>query len=227
MSRVTILIDQDDWERRSISQALRDAGWKVREASSSVQGLVDVLEEKPALIVLAAEMPPLEATELLAILRRLTAAPVILIGSGGDPEELKAIEQGADSYLRRPFGPGLLLARALALSRRYREPPNGSSAPENTTLHLTKTEQRLHACLTAHGQRLVSQRELLLEVWGGAATIESVKFYVRRLRQKLNGNGHSELQTVRGVGHRLVHLEPSRQAGLAGAAGAGAFARTA
>ena len=223
MPQVALLINQDDWERRSVGRALRNAGWNVLEASSSVQGLVDVLEDKPTLIVLAAEMPPLEASELLAILRRLTAAPIILIGSRGDPGELKALEQGADSYMRRPFGPELLVARARALFRRYREPLNGSSAPENTTLHLTRTEQRLLACLTAHNQRPVSQRELLLEVWGGTTTIESVKFYVRRLRQKLMGNGHLELQTVRGVGHRLVRGRSLPTGSTAEALGTAAF----
>lgn len=189
----------------------------VVEASSTVEGLVDVLEEVPEVIVLAEEMPPLEAEDLIRVVRRLTDAPLIILGSDGEPTEVSALERGADAYLRRPFDLATLLAWTRALLRRYRpSSPMLAFHPQvkGQACALTGTEKRLLACLAANGIGLTSQGELLTRVWGGNASPDMAKLYLRRLRHKLEEAACGlRLVSLRGVGHRLVQAD-TEAAGL-------------
>jgi two-component system response regulator ChvI len=117
---VVLLIDPDELERKRLQRAFAREGFRLLEAESAIEGLFETLERDPVLILLAEQVPPLEAGELLLVLRRITEAPVIVIGSGEEPEEGAALELGADFYLRRPFGDKIALARARALIRRHR-----------------------------------------------------------------------------------------------------------
>lgn len=217
MPQKVLVIDQDDLERRRVVRDLAEAGMAVVEASSSVAGFLDVLEQLPDLIVMAEEMPPLEAGDLLSLLRRLTDAPLIILGSGGEPPEVSALERGADAYLRRPFSPATLLAWARALLRRYR--PSSSMLGVHLQLKslaraLTSTEKRLLVCLAANGTGLTSQGDLLTRVWGGNASPDVARLYLRRLRDKLEETACGlRLVSVRGVGHRLVQAD-TEAAGL-------------
>ncbi len=198
-------------ERRLVGKVLRGVGLTVLEAASGPEGLSQVLECDPKLIVLAEELPPLEANEVLVLFRRLSDAPIILLGDGGDPQEQLALELGADSYLRRPLSLAVLLARGRALLRRYpRSCRDRSRRLERglEPLRLTNTERRLLACLSTHCDQLVSPQELLQEVWGGAASPDTVKMYLRRLRQKLAATAIGpRLMSLRGAGHRVVWTE--------------------
>ena len=211
MPQKVVVIDQDELERRWVVRDLAEAGMAVVEASSSVEGLIGVLEELPEVIVLAEEMPPLDADDLIDVLRRLSDAPLIILGSGGESLEVSALERGADAYLRRPFSPATLLARARALLRRYRSSSGmfGLYAQiEGLARALTGTEKRLLICLAANGTGLASQGEVLTTVWGGNAGPDVVKLYLRRLQHKLEEAACGlRLVSVRGVGHRLVQAE--------------------
>lgn len=212
MSLVALVIDPDESELRQLVRILRGAGFLVDGTRRSVDGLLHTLESSPDLIVLAAAVPPLEAEDLLAILRRLTRAPIIIVGSGGDPEEIDALEKGADSYLSRPFTEAVLLERAKALLRRYRNPVANQSLGHQAAgvQLLTPTEGRLLNCLLAHNGKAVSSSQLLLEAWGGEASYEALKFYLRRLRRKLPSLPTGmRLVSVRGMGHRVVSLAQS------------------
>lgn len=215
MSQTVLLIDADEDERQAVGRALREAGASVVEVSTGSQGLLQVLDLAPDVVVLAEEVPPLQGREVLAVLRRLSDAPVVILGSGGDPEEPTALDLGADSYLRRPLRPAVLVARIRALIRRYRPSFFTKADPlcqQEIPIYLTNTERRLLACLTAHAGRPVSQQELLLEVWGGRTGLATVKFYLRRLRQKLEETPCGlQIVNLRGIGPRLVR--PERQAG--------------
>ncbi len=205
MAEPILLVDTNDVERRRLSRALEQAGFRVVEAASGVEGLFQVLESAPVLILLAEEVPPLEAADLLMVLRRISDAPLIIIGRGGDPEEVAALEDGADFYARRPFSPEVLLARARALLRRYRRSTGMATADQAVRINgsLTPTERRLLVCLAAHDGRPVAAKQLVVDVWGRKASASSVKFYVWRLRRKLEGSG-LRLQALPAVGYRLV-----------------------
>jgi len=215
-----VIIDSNDAERRRIASSLTLAGFEMREASGSVEGLLEVLDSAPDLIILSEEMPPLQAADLLVILRSAADAPIIVIGGGGDPEEIAALESGADSYVRRGASLRLLRTRADALLRRY---PHLSSCvaplgPAPTSIYLTATERRLLTCLSNHGGRPVSLQDLRAEVWGGRAGTDAVKYCLRRLRHKLEVELRGlELRCIRGVGYRLERTEALSATGGAAA----------
>jgi two-component system KDP operon response regulator KdpE len=215
MSQTVLLIDADEHERRTVGGALRDAGVSVVEVSTGSQGLFQALDLAPDVVLLAEEVPPLQGREVLAVLRRLSDAPVVILGSGGGPEESSALDLGADSYVRRPLRGAVILARIRALVRRYRPSSfaeNESLCQQEIPVYLTSTERRLLACLTAHAGRPLSQQELLLEVWGGGTSLATVKFYLRRLRHKLEETPcGQQIVNLRGVGARLVR--PDMRAG--------------
>ena len=150
---IVLLIDPDEVERRRLQRAFASEGFQLLEAESAIEGLFETLERDPVLILLAEQVPPLAAGELLLVLRRITEAPVIVIGSGDEPEEGSVLELGAAFYLRRPFGDRVAVARARSLIRRYL----GS-------LERERLASRLGA--RRNGDRLVSDRPMLLD--GGA-----------------------------------------------------------
>lgn len=212
-----VIIDSDEAERRSIAASLTSAGFETLEASGSVEGLLQVLDSAPELVILAEEMPPLQAADLLVILQRAADAPIIVIGGGGDPEEIAALESGADSYVRRGASLPLLRARARALLRRYPRPGDPAAYLGPVPISLTATEKRLMTYLSIHGGRPVSLEDLRVEVWGERAGTDAVKYCLRRLRHKLKTKPRGpELLCIRGIGYRLVPspaLSSTRAAG--------------
>ena len=150
VNEAILVIDAADVERLWLVRACRRAKFKVIEAASAIEGLFETLERDPDLILLAEEVPPMQAGDILPLLRRLTSAPILIVGGGGDPEEVAAVDLGADVYLRRPFSARSLIARAHALLRRYR----GSLASDSIVSRirdclprLSPTEKQLLACL--------------------------------------------------------------------------------
>ncbi|KPJ52165.1 MAG: hypothetical protein AMS16_06770 [Planctomycetes bacterium DG_58] len=214
MAERVLVVDDDELERRRVVAEFARAGMVVAEASNAVEGLIGVLEEAPEVIVLSEEIPPLAADDVVSVLRRLSDAPLIILGSGQDPEEVSALDRGADAYLRRPLSSAMLLARARALLRRYRRSSSMSASrirASGLAEMLTGTEKRLLLCLASNGSGLISQGELLTRVWGGDGSPDVAKFYLRRLRNKLEKAACGlRLVSVRGVGHRLVQAEMER-----------------
>jgi DNA-binding response OmpR family regulator len=212
MPRV-VVIDADEAKRRRIAAAVASAGFETLEASGTVEGLLQVLDSGPDLIVLAEEMPPLQAADLLVVLRRASDAPIIVIGEDGEPEEVAALESGADSYVRRRASRRLLMARVNAVLRRYpgRNDPLASLTPTPIPISLTVTERRLLARLSNHSGRPVGLNELRVEVWGGRVGTCTVRYYLRRLKRKLKREQYGlELLCIRGVGYHLVPTQSQR-----------------
>ena len=206
-----VIIDADEAERRRNAAALAAAGFSTLQASASVEGLLQVLDSGPDLIIVAEEMPPLRAADLLVILRRVSDAPIIVIGQDGDPDEIAALESGADAYLRRRDSRRLLTARVNALLRRYppREGPVASLWPNPIPSSLTVTERRLLGGLSNHGGRLLSLEDLRVEVWGETVGVFTVKYHLRHLGHKLEeAQSGLELICIRGVGYRVAPTRP-------------------
>lgn len=114
-----LIIDADDIERRYIAAILAADGFDLVQTGSIVEGLVYGLRANPALVVVAeqAEAGAVPAADVLPVLRRLTDAPVMVVGGGGGDEETAAFST-ADYYLARPFRPAELSSRARMLARR-------------------------------------------------------------------------------------------------------------
>ena len=187
MVQTVLLIDTDEEERTSLARFLQQAGANVVEASSGSQGLFEVLEEGPDIVLLAEQVPPLRGDEVVTVLRRLSDVPIVMLGSGGDPEEGAALERGADAYLRRPWRQAELTARIRSLFRRYRgqssQHEEQPSREEQTPVYLTDKEKRLLACLAASAGS--TTQDALLEAWGEPTCWDTVSLCLRRVRRKL------------------------------------------
>jgi DNA-binding response OmpR family regulator len=119
MGALTALIIDVDENRQSVVLALQQSGFRVTEALESGEGVKATLDGSPYVIVVGEEMPPINGVELLPVLRRLTDAPIIVLGAGGEMAMVQALLQGADVYLVRPVNLREFMARVRALMRRY------------------------------------------------------------------------------------------------------------
>jgi DNA-binding response OmpR family regulator len=119
MGALTALIIDIDENRQSVVLALEQAGFRVTQALESGEGVKATLDGSPYVIVVGEEMPPINGVELLPVLRRLTDAPIIVLGAGGEMAMVQALLQGADVYLVRPVNLREFMARVRALMRRY------------------------------------------------------------------------------------------------------------
>ena len=119
MGALTALIIDIDENRRSVAWALQEAGFQVTEVLESGEGVKNVLDAGPHVIIVGEEMPPLDGVDLLPVLRRLTEAPIVVLGAGGEMAMVQALLQGADVYLTRPVHTREFMARIRALLRRY------------------------------------------------------------------------------------------------------------
>jgi two-component system KDP operon response regulator KdpE len=120
MPEAILIIAPQDLERRRLRKTLTEAGYVVWDAPNAVEGLLNTLEKRPNLIVLAEEIPPLTALDVMRVLRQITTIPVMILGNGGESEEVNALEVGADFYQRRPVHNAALIARVRSLIRRRR-----------------------------------------------------------------------------------------------------------
>lgn len=229
MSNSTILVIEDDPDIRGLVVALVErAGMRASEAADGRAGVRAFFEERPDLVVLDIGLPELDGWQVLARIRDLSEVPVLMLTAEGEQmQKVRGLEDGADDYVTKPFGREELVARINALLRRSGRDGGGEEVFEDGTvtldgagrrvevdgreLALTPTEFRLLAFLMRNRNQVVSQLQLLEEVWGNAdADPHQVRLYVSYLRRKLNEAGVDPIETVRGFGYRYRLAHPSR-----------------
>ena len=222
---VLVLIEDDAAIRTALERALSRRGHAVYAAPTAMAGLELVTSRSPDVVVLDLGLPDVDGTQVLGMIRGISAVPVIVATARDDENEMvRVLDLGADDYVVKPFSAEQLEARLRAVLRRGRpaDDPDpaltvGGLAIDRSTrvvmldgepLDLTKMEFDLLAYLAARVGTVVSKRELLSEVWqlpyGGSD--KTVDVHLSWLRRKL-GESAAEprlLQTVRGVGVRLA-----------------------
>jgi two-component system KDP operon response regulator KdpE len=199
-----LLIDDEAPFVRAMGVSLRAMGYDVDAAPSGAAGLAKAATTTPDVIVLDLGLPDMDGLEVLNGLRAWTAVPVIVL-SARDRDEAKvaALDSGADDYVTKPFSMDELLARIRAALRRRpgavsEEPVVNTddfridmAAKEVTvsgeTVRLTPTEWNVLEVLVRNQGKLVSQRQLLKEVWGPQYETETeyLRVYLAALRRKL------------------------------------------
>jgi two-component system, OmpR family, KDP operon response regulator KdpE len=178
----------------------------------------------PDVVLLDLGLPDMEGREVALALRKWSAAPILVLSARGqEREKVELLDAGADDYLTKPFGFEELVARIRAALRRVRRPTSDATTGVFTCgplridhgarrvhvgdaeVHLTPIEYKLLAVLAARPGRIVTRKQLLLEVWGPQNTGETqyLRVYMTHLRRKLEPAGRSILRTEAGVGYGL------------------------
>jgi two-component system KDP operon response regulator KdpE len=216
-----LLVDDDTTLRRTLGIGLRAEGHDVLMAADGRTALQALREDRPDLVVLDLGLPDLSGMEVLRRLRSWSTTPVVVLSARAESaEKVEALDHGADDYVTKPFGMEELLARIRAAARRA-----GSDLPvleagdlvidlparrvtkSGEVVRLTPTEWGLLEMLVRTPGRLVSQQDLLHEVWGPAYGRETnyLRVYVGGLRKKLEGDPSAprHLITEPGIGYRF------------------------
>ena len=222
---VLVLIEDDPAIRTALERALSRRGHAVYAAPTAMAGLELVTSRSPDVVVLDLGLPDVDGTQVLGMIRGISAVPVIVATARDDENEMvRVLDLGADDYVVKPFSAEQLEARLRAVLRRGRtaDDPDpaltvgGLSVDRSTRvvtldgrpLDLTRMEFDLLAYLAGRAGRVVSKRQLMAEVWqqpyGGAD--KTVDVHLSWLRRKLGETAAEPrfLQTVRGVGVKLV-----------------------
>jgi DNA-binding response OmpR family regulator len=226
MSGKTVLvIDDSETVRATVSDRLERGGYTVASAHDGREGLRQLYEVKPDVVLLDVVMPELDGWRTLELIRDVSDVPVIMLTSrDSELERVRGLRSGADDYVGKPFSPAELSARIEAVLRRTGEKAVAkelyddgtvcidfaarSVTVRDETVSLTPLEFRLLAALTEHTGEVLSRQQLIELVWG--RTHESggdpVKIYIGYLRKKIEEDPGSPrlVETVRGFGYRYV-----------------------
>lgn len=225
----SILIVEDDTRiRERLARALAERGHDLATRRTGYEGLAAVVDETPDVVVLDLGLPDVGGSEVLRMIRAVSAVPVIVATANAEePTVVAVLDSGADDYLVKPFSADQLEARIRAVLRRSavsaRESPikvgglaidvRGRTASlDGAPLELSRKEFDLLAHLAVRVGEVVSKRELLAEVWrepygGGESTVD---VHLSWLRKKLGETAAEPryLKTVFGVGIKLVDPGP-------------------
>jgi two-component system KDP operon response regulator KdpE len=225
-SPLILIIEDEPPLRRYLRTTLQAFGYRVEEAATGAEGRDKAATLGPDVILLDLGLPDLDGLDLAGDLRSWSSVPIIVVSARGKEEDkIAALDLGVDDYLTKPFGSGELLARIrVALRHRAQQ---GAPGPEpvleagdlrvdfvtrsismrGQPVHLSPNEYALLAVLLRHAGKVLTHRQLLEEVWGGAPAAQAtyLRVYMAGLRKKLEADPARPrlLITEPGVGYRL------------------------
>jgi two-component system KDP operon response regulator KdpE len=222
MTRV-LVVDDEPQLLRALTINLRARHYEVRGAASGSEALTSAAAQPPDVVILDLGLPDMDGTEVIAGLRGWTDVPILVLSGRTDSlDKVEALDAGADDYVTKPFGMDELLARLRAMTRRSgddQEPPVvrfGDTIVDlagrrvtrgGDVVRLTPTEWHLLEVLVRHPGKLLSQRQLLTEVWGpGYETAQgNLRVYMGQLRRKLESDPSRphHLLNEPGMGYRF------------------------
>ena len=220
-----LVIDDEAQIRRFLDIGLRAEGYEVLLAATATEGLALAATRTPDLVILDIGLPDMEGHAVLAELRQWSQLPVLMLSvRDAESEKVRALDHGANDYMTKPFGIQELMARLRALLRNRpgepEVPPRYDDGRlsidlarrevslDGAPLALTRKEFAVLAMLLRHAGRVVTQQQLLREVWGPTHTGDSqyLRIVIGKLRQKLGDDPANPrwLKTEPGVGHRFI-----------------------
>jgi len=223
----TILAIEDETPiRRFLRAYLEGRGFTLLEATTGAQGLTLAASHNPSVILLDLGLPDIDGLAVLSRLREWTQTPIIILSARGqENDKIAGLDGGADDYLVKPFSVGELEARIRVALRHTAQSGAGEEEAAFTSgdlrvdfaarkvmvgdheAHLTPIEFKLLAVMAHHAGKVVTQAQLLREVWGRSATEQGhyVRVYIHQLRHKIEREPARpiHLKTETGVGYRL------------------------
>ena len=203
MSRV-LVVDDEPQIRRTLAINLRVRGYQVDLAATGEEALKAAADQQPDVVVLDLGLPGIDGLQVIQGLRGWTRVPIIVLSvREREADKVAALDAGADDYVTKPFGFNELLARLRAAVRRAT--PADELVPivqtpdfrvdlaakqvvrDGKEVRLTPTEWQLVELLVRNPGRLVSQRQLLQEVWGPKYREETnyLRVFIAQIRRKL------------------------------------------
>jgi len=219
-----LVIDDEVSIRRFLRMNLTTYGYKVEEAENANDALLIVSSTRLDLIILDLELPDIDGLTLLKKIRELSNVPVIILTVKEDEEDkINLLDAGADDYITKPFSVGELQARIrVALRHKQGNIKNNifetarlkidlekrAVTVNNEEVKLTPTEYSLLTFLAKYPDKVVTQNQILKELWGPNLVEETqyLRIYILQLRKKIEEDPSNPkiLLTEPGVGYKLV-----------------------
>ena len=222
MTRV-LVIDDEPSILRALRINLTARNYEVSTACDGTSGLAAISRERPDAVILDLGLPDMDGTQVIHGVRGWSATPIIVLSVwGAEHQKVAALDAGADDYVTKPFGMDELLARLRAAIRRAAPAPDEPVVTtkdftvdlaakrvtrDGVDVRLTPTEWQLLEILARNRGRLITQKQLLQDVWGPSYGSESnyLRVYVAQLRRKLEPEPSRPryLLTEPGMGYRF------------------------
>lgn len=225
MNKAEILVVDDEPQIRKLLQiTLESSGYVLRTAHTAKEALIMAANHPPALVLLDLGLPDESGHSVLQKLRKWYTNPIIILSVQKSEEDIiKALDNGADDYLSKPFRTGELLARIRSALRKNLAEENDSTLKfdnleidlltrsvkkNNELLKLTSTEYNLLALLVKNEGKVLTHQYLLRAIWGPGYIHQSqyLRVFIAQIRKKIeeDPNRPIYLRTESGVGYRFV-----------------------
>lgn len=220
-----LVIDDEPQIRKFLRISLAAQGYQISEAATGTDGLAQAALGQPDLVILDLGLPDRDGQEVLVELREWSTVPVLVLSVRADErEKVRALDAGANDYVTKPFGIQEFLARSRALLRQTPTTAAHQAAAlevgalrvdfayrqvtlAGIEIALTRKEYAVLAALAQHPGRVVTQRQLLIDIWGPSHAQDShyLRIVIGHLRQKLADDPLAPryIVTEPGVGYRL------------------------
>ena len=232
-NELILLIEDEPQMRRFLRITLQAQGYRLVEAETGNDGLLQAAARNPDVVLLDLGLPDMDGLEVTMRLREWAQTPIIVISAREqEQDKVKALDAGADDYLTKPFNAGELLARIRVALRHALRQRMGRQEPvftlenlrvdlhrrqvfiDGNEVHLTPIEYKLLTALIRHAGKVITHRQLLTEVWGPAhaSEVQYLRVYMTQLRHKLEADPARPrfLMNEPGVGYRLKY-DPSEE----------------
>ncbi|GAA3549711.1 response regulator [Nocardioides daeguensis] len=223
MTRIMV-VDDEPQIVRALSINLRARGYEVTTAGDGTEAVAVADLAPPDLVILDLGLPDLDGVDVITRLRARSAVPILVLSGRSDSaDKVEALDAGADDYVTKPFGMDELLARLRVMERRTAPPDDAAPVVtfgavtvdlgatrvtvDGDEVRLTPTEWHLLEVLLRNPGRLLSQRQLLTEVWGPGYENANgnLRLYVAQLRRKLEADPARpvHIRNEPGMGYRF------------------------
>ncbi len=222
-----VLVVEDEAQMRAfVRVALEAYGYHALEASTAAEGIRQAFTQRPDLVLLDLGLPDQDGGEITRRIREWSNTPILVISArGAEESKVKALDEGADDYITKPFGAAELMARVRAALRKTGRPRDVPAdvvhvgnhirvdlerrivSVRGKEVHLSPIEFKLLMTLVQHAGRVVTHNQLLELVWGPGhdQQVRALRVYMTHLRHKLERQPARPkyLMTETGIGYRL------------------------
>jgi two-component system, OmpR family, KDP operon response regulator KdpE len=223
---LVLVVEDDRRMRKYLRATLADQRFRVVDAETGADALVQAQGHNPDLVLLDFGLPDMDGIHVTTKLREWTAAPILMISARDEEyDKVAALDAGANDYLTKPFGTGELLARIRVWLRQTQKATSDSLDSNlevgalridfgrrlafvgDREVRLTPTQYKLFGTLMRNAGKVLTHEQILFTVWGPAYTKETqyLRVYMGQLRQKFEEDPARPryLITEPGVGYRL------------------------